>query len=157
MQTLCKVLLLFTCWVMSSSLWPRGLQHARLPCSSLSPGACPNSCLLSQWCHPTISSSVAPPSPPALKNNWGQEEKGTTNSFILTQPCEFQYIFLKFLFIYFWLCWVFIAAHRPSLVAASVGYSLVVVHRLLIAVASLLWSIWALEFTGFRRCGTWAQ
>ena len=36
------------------------LQHARLPYPSLSPGACPGSCPLSQWCHPTISSSVVP-------------------------------------------------------------------------------------------------
>ena len=46
--------------VMSDSLWPRGLQHARLPCPSPSPGVCSNSGLLSQWCHPTISSSVVP-------------------------------------------------------------------------------------------------
>ena len=39
---------------------PHGLQHARLPCPSLSPGVCSNSCPLSQWCHPTISSSVVP-------------------------------------------------------------------------------------------------
>ena len=45
---------------MSDSLWPRGLQHARLPCPSPSPGACSNSCPLSQWCHPPISSSVIP-------------------------------------------------------------------------------------------------
>ena len=43
---------------MSDSLWPHGLQHARLPCSTPTPGACSNSCPLSQWCHPTISSSV---------------------------------------------------------------------------------------------------
>ena len=49
----------FSCSVMSDSLWPRGLQHARLPCPSLSPRVCSNSCPLSQWCHPTISSSVA--------------------------------------------------------------------------------------------------
>ena len=54
------LLSLFSCWVMSSSLWPHGLQHARLPCPSLSPGVCWNSCPLSQWCHPTISSSVIP-------------------------------------------------------------------------------------------------
>ena len=42
------------------TLWPQGLQHARLPCPSLNPGACSNSCPLSQWCHPTISSSVVP-------------------------------------------------------------------------------------------------
>ena len=43
---------------MSHSLRPHGLQHERLPCPSLSPGVCSNSCLLNLWCHPTISSSV---------------------------------------------------------------------------------------------------
>ena len=52
--------LLFSCSVMSESLWPHGLQHARLPCPSPSSGACSNSCPLSRWCHPTISSSVVP-------------------------------------------------------------------------------------------------
>ena len=46
--------------VMSNSLQPHGLQHARFPCPSPTPGAYPNSCPLSQWCHPTISSSVIP-------------------------------------------------------------------------------------------------
>ena len=46
--------------VMSNSLWPHGLQHARLPCPSLSPGVCSNSCPLSQWYYLTISSSAAP-------------------------------------------------------------------------------------------------
>ena len=50
----------FSCSVMSDSLWPHGLQQARLPCPSLSPGVCSKSGPLSQWCHPTISSSVAP-------------------------------------------------------------------------------------------------
>ena len=45
---------------MSNSLQPHELQHARLPCPSLSPVACSNSCPLSWWCHLTISSSVAP-------------------------------------------------------------------------------------------------
>ena len=45
---------------MSDSLRPLGLQHARLPCASLSPRVCSNSCPLSQWCHLTISSSVTP-------------------------------------------------------------------------------------------------
>ena len=44
--------------VVSDSLQPHGLQHARLPCPSPAPGAYSNSCPLSQWCHPTISSSV---------------------------------------------------------------------------------------------------
>ena len=46
--------------VVSDSLWLHGLQHARLPCLSPTPRACSNSCPLSQWCHPTISSSVVP-------------------------------------------------------------------------------------------------
>ena len=46
--------------VTSNSLWPHGLQHARPPCPSPTPGACSNSCPSSQWCHPTISSSVVP-------------------------------------------------------------------------------------------------
>ena len=50
----------FSCQVMSDSLWPRGLQHTRLPCLSLSPGACSNSCPSSRWCHPVISSFAAP-------------------------------------------------------------------------------------------------
>ena len=54
------LLLLFSRSVMSDSLWPHGLQHTRPPCPSPSPGACSNSCPLSQWCHPTILSSVVP-------------------------------------------------------------------------------------------------
>ena len=46
--------------VVSNSLRPRGLQHARPPCPSPTPGLHPNSCPLSQWCHPTISSSIIP-------------------------------------------------------------------------------------------------
>ena len=44
----------------SNSLWPYGLQHARLPCPSPTPRAYSNSYLLNQWCHPTSSSSVIP-------------------------------------------------------------------------------------------------
>ena len=46
--------------VMSDSLWPRELQHTTSPCPSATPRAYSNSCPLSQWCHPTISSSVVP-------------------------------------------------------------------------------------------------
>ena len=42
------------------NLWPHGLQQARIPCPSPTPRAYSSSCLLSQWCHPTISSSVIP-------------------------------------------------------------------------------------------------
>ena len=58
---------------MSNSLWPHGLHHTRLPCPSLSPRLCSNSCPLSQWCQPIISSSVVPfsschPSSPASRS-----------------------------------------------------------------------------------------
>ena len=46
--------------VMSNSLQPHEPQHARPPCPSPTPGVHPNPCPLSQWCHPTISSSVVP-------------------------------------------------------------------------------------------------
>ena len=59
-STSLQVLFLISCWVVSDSLWPCGLQHTRLPCPSLYPGVCWKPCPLSRWCHPTISSSVTP-------------------------------------------------------------------------------------------------
>ena len=55
MTSLCylQLSLLLSHSVMSDSVRPHGLQHTRLPCPSLSPGVCSNSCPLSQWCHPT--------------------------------------------------------------------------------------------------------
>ena len=53
------LLLLFSHQIMSDSLWPHRLKPIRLLCTSLSPGVCPSSRLLNQWCLPTISSSVA--------------------------------------------------------------------------------------------------
>ena len=52
--------LLFSCSVVCISLWPHGMQHARLPCPSPSPSVCSNSCPLCRWCHPTISSFLVP-------------------------------------------------------------------------------------------------
>ena len=62
-QSLCllsNLLLLFSHQVLYNSLWLLKLQHVKLPCPSLSPWVCSNPCPLSQWCHPTISSSVNP-------------------------------------------------------------------------------------------------
>ena len=50
----------FSCSVVCDSLRSHGLQHTRLPCSSPTPRGFTNSCPLSRWCHPTISSSVVP-------------------------------------------------------------------------------------------------
>ena len=55
-----KILLLLSCSIVSDSLKPCRLQHARLPCPSPSPRVSWNSCSLSWWWHPTVSSSVAP-------------------------------------------------------------------------------------------------
>ena len=57
---LIKAWILFSHSVMSDSLWPHELQHARPPCSSPTPRVHPNLCPLSQWHHPTNSSSVVP-------------------------------------------------------------------------------------------------
>ena len=51
---------MFSHSIVSDSLQPHGLQHARLPSLSLSPGVCSNSCPLSHWRHSVISSSVTP-------------------------------------------------------------------------------------------------
>ena len=50
----------FSCSVVSDPLWPHESQHTRPPCPSPTPGLHSNSCPLSQWCHPAISSSVFP-------------------------------------------------------------------------------------------------
>ena len=52
----CCVSVQFSCSVVSNSLWPHGLQHTRPSCPSPTPRVYSNSCPLSQWCHPTISS-----------------------------------------------------------------------------------------------------
>ena len=54
------LLLLFSHSVVFDYLWLYGLQRARLPCPPSSPRVCSNSCPLSQWCHPTISSTLVP-------------------------------------------------------------------------------------------------
>ena len=59
-KTLVTFLVQFRCSVVSDSLWPHGLQHARPPCPSPTSRVYSHSCPLSRWCHPTISSSVVP-------------------------------------------------------------------------------------------------
>ena len=54
------MLLLFSLYIVSDTLQPYGLQQVMLPSPSLSSRTCSNSCPLSQWCHPTLSSSVSP-------------------------------------------------------------------------------------------------
>ena len=59
-QVQCSHFSHFSRLLVADSLQPHVLQHARLPCLSPTPRACSNSCPLSQWCHPNISSSVIP-------------------------------------------------------------------------------------------------
>ena len=60
-STTCIIMLflLFSCQVMSDSLWLQGLQYTRLPCPLPSPRICPSSCPLNWWCQPIISSTVS--------------------------------------------------------------------------------------------------
>ena len=63
----------FSYSVVSDCLWPHGLQYTRLPCLSPATGAYSNSCPLSQWCHPTISSHpLLSPCPPAFNLSQNQ-------------------------------------------------------------------------------------
>ena len=90
---LCKSLwrVQFSRSVVSDSLQPHGVQHARLRCPSPTPGAYSNSCLSRQWCHPNISSSLIPFSsclqsfPPSGSFKW------VSSSHQVTRVLEFQY------------------------------------------------------------------
>ena len=62
-----EYLVQFSCSVLSDSLQPHQLQHARPPCPSPTLGEHPNPCPLSRWCHPTISSSVVPSIFPSIR------------------------------------------------------------------------------------------
>ena len=87
-ETLCSVQ--FSCSVLSDSLWPHEPQHARPPCPSPTARVHPNPCPLSQWCHPTISSSVVP-FPPVF--NLSQHQglfKWVSSSYEVAKVLEFQ-------------------------------------------------------------------
>ena len=80
----------FSCSVVSDSLRPHELQHARPPCPSPTPAVYSNSCPSSRWCHPTISSSVVP-SPPASNPSQHQGLFQWVNSLHeVTKVLEFQ-------------------------------------------------------------------
>ena len=82
-------MLLFSHSVMSNSLWPHGLQHARLPCPSLSPWVCLNLCPLSQWWLPTISSSVDPFSSCPQSFPTSMKVKVTQSCLTLCDPMDY--------------------------------------------------------------------
>ena len=77
--------------VVSDSLRPHGLQHARSPCPSPTPGACSNSCPSTRWCHPTLSHPLSSPSPPAF--NLSQHQglfQGVSSSHQVARLLELQ-------------------------------------------------------------------
>ena len=92
-----KMLLLFSHQITSDSLWPHGLQPTRLPCPSLSPKVCSNSCPLNWWCHPTISSPVAPFSscPHSFQVSWSFTMHQVAKVLELQLPINIQGWFLK--------------------------------------------------------------
>ena len=77
---------------MSNSLQPPGLQRTRLPCPSLSPGVCSNSCPWSRCCHPTISSSVAPFS--SCLQSFPASESSSESALCLTWPKYWSFSFI---------------------------------------------------------------
>ena len=100
---------------MSNYLRPHELQHARVPCLSLSPWVCSDSCPLSQWCHPTIFSSVTPssscsqsfPASESFPVNWlftsGGQNIGASalasNINITIYICVCEYVCISFLLV----------------------------------------------------------
>ena len=106
-----RLLLLFSCSVMSKSLRPPGLQHARPPCPSLSLRVCSDSCPLSQWCHPTISSllSSAPPALNLYKNQGLFQWVSSLHQEVKVLELQFQHQSFQWIFrvdsLYDWLVW----------------------------------------------------
>ena len=97
---------------MSDSLQPHGLQHARLPYPSPTPGACSNSCPSSWWCHPTISSSVVSFSSCLQSFQlWGLFQS-VSSSYQVTKVLELQLRHQSFqwIFLCYWLVW---SSYRP--------------------------------------------
>ena len=81
----------FSYSVASNSLRPHGLQHSRFPCPSPAPRACSDSCPLSQWCHPTISSSAIPFSPCCYLSQCQGLFQWVSSSHQVAKVIEFQF------------------------------------------------------------------
>ena len=98
MQTCIHTSVQFSHSVASNSSRPYGAQHARPPCSSPTPGVYSNSCPLSQWCHPTISSFVNPFS-------------SCLQSFPASESFQMSQLFAFILFIFWIALWNILTAH----------------------------------------------
>ena len=132
-----------------------------------------DSIILGIWCHlaQSLDAQVSSPYPTPEKGNgpsvsfslwvhsYSQRDATQPKQRLLwlgTKDAFLKKIFIYFLFIYFWLCWVFVAALRLSLVAASRGYS-----SLRCVGFSLRWLLLLRSMgsrrAGFSSCSTWAQ
>ena len=137
----------FSCSVVSDYLQPHELQHTRPSCPSPTSRVYPNSCPLSWWCHPTVSSSVVPFSS-------HPQSFPASGSFQMSQL--FAICCFSLLLLLFWLCWVFAALRRLFSSYGEWGLT-------------LCWSVqafhcsWLLlllskgsRWVGFSSCSTWA-
>ena len=124
--------------VMSHSLQLYRLQHDRLPYPSPSPGVCSNSDPLSQWCHPTISFSIALFSS-CLQSFPASGSFQEHRDSVISLSSSFKNVLFIY---YFCLCWVFIAAQAFS---GCGEWGLLP-----------SWGVWASYCGGFSHCGVWA-
>ena len=115
---------------------PHELQHARPPCPSSIPGVHPNSCPLSRWCRPAISSSVVPFSSCPNPSQHQGLFQWVSSSHEVAKVLEFHAYCCFILNTFIWLCWVLTAVLGVSLVAGSGAYCLV----------------WASHCSGFSCC-----
>ena len=103
--------------VMSESLWPHGLQHARPPCPLPTPGAYSNSCPLHWWCHPTLSSSVV--SFPSCLESFPASGSFQMSQFFTSggQGLEFQHQYFQWIFRtdFFRIDWLDLLAFQGTL------------------------------------------
>ena len=130
-------------WSVVSNSDAHGLQHARFPCLSPTPGACLNSCPSTQWCHPTISSSVIPFSSRlqsfATSGSFPVSQlfiSGGQSLLVQLQHQSFQWIFRVDVFlVYKQICWC-LPCVCPDI---AIGFDLVCLGRLIWIVFKLTW------------------
>ena len=114
----------FSCSVMSNSLRPHGLQHARLPCPSPTPRAYSNSCPLSPWCLLTISFSVNPLShlqsfPPSGSYSVGQFFASGDQSIEASASASVLLVNIQNWFLLGWTSWISLQSKRLSRVFSN--------------------------------------
>ena len=125
--------------VISDCLWPQEVQHARIPCLSPSPGVGSNSCPLSWWCHPTISSSVI-----RQEQNRGMSWSWTSAWILVSGLPQSSHVTWSTLYTSLCLCFLFYSIPSPPLSICKVLSGSSVDTDLL----PLKW-----QFLPLRKCG----